>query len=235
MGKIEVISAKENNLKDISVDIQLNEITVVTGVSGSGKSSLVFDTIYAESERMFLESMSINRNSISSYLKKPNVYKINNLVPAIAISQKQTNRNPRSTVGTVSDISQFIRLLFAKVASVDSNNIWVEGDFSYNNPKSWCDRCKGTGEEYIVDNHKVINKYKSINNDGIIYWNESNSNYYTKLMEEVSKYYDIEIIKAVSQDKPSPKSMIIKVIDKELLEKTGGIVQGMSGSPIIQN
>lgn len=198
MGKkyikeIEVINANENNLKDISVNIPWNNITVVTGLSGSGKSSLVFDTVYAESERRFLESMAININNISSSFKKPDVYKVNNLLPAIAISQKQTNRNPRSTVGTVTDISQFIRLLFAKYASLDTNNIWVEGDFSYNNPKAWCSNCRGTGEEYIVDKDKVIDYNKSINDGAILYWNESNTNYYSKLLVEVSKYYDIDL------------------------------------------
>lgn len=198
MREIEVISAKENNLKDISVNIPLNQITVVTGVSGSGKSSLVFDTIYAESERMFLESMSINTNNISGYLKKPDVYKVNNLLPAIAISQKQTNRNPRSTVGTVTDISQFIRLLFAKIASIDTNRIWTEGDFSYNNPKSWCDRCKGTGEEYIIDKDKILNLQKSINDGGIMYWKETNTDYYAKLIQEVGKYYGIDLNKSLN-------------------------------------
>lgn len=199
MREIEVISAKENNLKDISVNIPLNKITVVTGVSGSGKSSLVFDTVYAESERMFLESMSLNMNNISGFLKKPNVYKVNNLLPAIAISQKQTNRNPRSTVGTATDISQFIRLLFSKIATIDTNKIWTEGDFSYNNPKSWCDRCKGTGEEYIVDKDKILNLEKSINDGGILYWNETNADYYAKLIQEVSKYYDIDLNKPLNE------------------------------------
>ncbi|HAT4311516.1 TPA: excinuclease ABC subunit UvrA [Clostridium perfringens] len=193
MKEIEVINANENNLKDITINIPLNNITVVTGVSGSGKSSLVFDTIYAESERRFLESISINTNSISSKFNKPNVYKINNLLPAIAISQKQTNRNPRSTVGTVTDISQFVRLLFAKCASIDTNKLFVEGDFSYNNPKVWCNACKGTGEEYIIDKDKIIDYRKSINDGAIIYWSETNTNCYYKLMQEVSKYYGIDL------------------------------------------
>lgn len=197
MRNIEVIYAKENNLKNISVDIPINQMTVVTGVSGSGKSSLVFDTIYAESERMFLNSMSINDGSV--YLKKPNVYKINNLLPAIAISQKRTNRNPRSTVGTVTDISEFIRLLFAKVASLDTNRVWTPGDFSYNNPKSWCTMCKGTGEQYVIDKDKVIDKCKSINDGGIMYWNETNTNYYFKLIQEVAKYYDIDLNKTINE------------------------------------
>lgn len=197
MRKIEVLSAKENNLKDIDVSIPINEITVVTGVSGSGKSSLVFDTIYAESERMFLESISTNINILTNQLKRPNVFKINNLLPAIAISQKYTNRNPRSTVGTATDISKYIRLLFAKIASIDTGNIWLEGDFSYNNPKAWCEKCKGTGEEYIIDIDKIIDKRKSINDGAILYWNETNHDYYKKLIIEASKHYNIDLDKAL--------------------------------------
>ncbi|NJJ35117.1 excinuclease ABC subunit UvrA [Clostridioides difficile] len=193
MKKIEVLSAKENNLKDINVSIPINEITVVTGVSGSGKSSLVFDTIYAESERMFLESISTNINGLTNQLKKPNVFKINNLLPAIAISQKYTNRNPRSTVGTATDIAKYIRLLFSKIASIETDKVWSEGDFSYNNPKSWCDKCKGTGEEYIIDTDKIIDKTKSINEGAILYWNETNNDYYKKLVIEASKYYNIDL------------------------------------------
>uniref|UniRef100_UPI0026397C6D excinuclease ABC subunit A n=1 Tax=Clostridium sp. TaxID=1506 RepID=UPI0026397C6D len=193
MKCIEVVRAKENNLNNIDLDIELDKITVVTGVSGSGKSSLVFDTIYAESERMFLESMSINVNNISSRLKRPDVYKIKNLLPSIAISQKQTNRNPRSTIGTVTDISPYIRLLFSKIANIEDNKMWSEGDFSYNNPRAWCEKCKGIGEEYIVDIDKVIDKNKSINDGGILYWNETNKDYYSKLIKEVSNYYNINL------------------------------------------
>lgn len=196
MKKIEVLSARENNLKDINVSIPINEITVVTGVSGSGKSSLVFDTVYAESERMFLESISTSMNGLTSQFKKPNVFKINNLLPAIAISQKYTNRNPRSTVGTATDIAKYIRLLFSRIASIDTDEIWVEGDFSYNNPKSWCQKCKGTGEEYIIDVDKLVDKRKSINQGAILYWNETNnSDYYKKLITETSKYYNIDLDK----------------------------------------
>ena len=193
MEKIEVLSAKENNLKDINVSIPINKITVVTGVSGSGKSSLVFDTIYSESERIFLESISTNINGLSNKLKKPNVFKINNLLPAIAISQKYTNRNPRSTVGTATDIAKYIRLLFSKIASIESDKLWSESDFSYNNPKSWCEKCKGTGEEYIIDEDKIIDKRKSINEGAILYWNEINKDYYKKLIIEVSKYYSLDL------------------------------------------
>lgn len=195
--EIEVLSAKENNLKDISVNIPINQITVVTGLSGSGKSSLVFDTIYAESERMFLESISANINGLTNKLKKPNVFKINNLLPAIAISQKYTNRNPRSTVGTSTDIAKYIRLLFSKIASIDTGYIWSEGDFSYNNPKAWCEKCKGIGEEYVIDMDKIIDKKKSINEGAILYWNEVNQDYHRKLVVEASKYYNINLDKTL--------------------------------------
>lgn len=184
MANISVISANENNLKDISVDISKNLITVVTGVSGSGKSSLVFDTIYAESERMFLESISMNMRNIVSTLPKPKVYKITNLLPSIAISQKQTNRNPRSYVGTVTDIAKFLRLLFSKITEGSNGKKYAEGDFSYNNPSAWCKDCHGTGLKYYIDESKVIGDTSlSISDGAILYWKDSNEAYYDQLLK----------------------------------------------------
>lgn len=197
MKNIEIMGAKENNLKDIDVKIHFNKITVVTGVSGSGKSSLVFDTVYAESERLFLESLPMDLSNITSYMKKPNVYKIRNLPPSIAISQKKTNKNPRSTVGTVTGISKYIRLLFAKIATINSDKEWREGDFSYNNPQYWCKKCKGMGEEYVIDESKVIDYKKSIIDGGLLYWWQTNKDYYFKLMKEVSKHYNIDLYKPI--------------------------------------
>ncbi|ABW18868.1 excinuclease ABC subunit UvrA [Alkaliphilus oremlandii] len=205
MDNIKIIRARENNLKDIEVEIPVNKITVVTGVSGSGKSSLVFDTIYAESERMFLESISINLESITSKLPKPDVYKISNLLPAIAISQKKTNRNPRSYVGTVTDISRFLRLLFSRVGVGKRNKFYTEGDFSYNNPKVWCEMCRGTGEKYVLDYDKIIdNKNRTLKEGAISYWNQGSDNFYDKLLEKVCMHYDIDMntpIKDLSDDK----------------------------------
>lgn len=205
MGNIEVISAKENNLKNVNVKIPTNKITVVTGVSGSGKSSLVFDTIYAESERMFLESLSMNMQNVTSNLPRPNVYKINNLLPSIAISQKQTNRNPRSYVGTVTDISRFLRLLFAKLGNDKYNKEYTEGDFSYNNPKVWCKACRGTGRKYIIDYDKVIgDDNKSLKDGVILYWSNNTESYHEKLLERVCDYYNIDInrpLKDLESDK----------------------------------
>lgn len=193
MRNIEVINANQNNLKNVNVKIPKNKTTIVTGVSGSGKSSLVFDTIYAESERMFLESFSINMQNMLSVLPKPNVYKINNLLPSIAISQKYRNRNPRSYLGTVTDISKFLRLLFTKVANKKGGKVYFEGDFSYNNPKVWCEKCKGTGIRYIIDYDKIIDENISLNEGAIIYWKGFKDNYYEKLLENICDYYNINI------------------------------------------
>jgi len=110
---IEVIGAKQNNLKNISVEIPQDKLTVITGVSGSGKSSLAFDVIYAEAQRRFLRSVSNFAKSRIGQVKKPNVDYVRGLSPVIAIEQKKGNNNPRSTVGTVTDINDYLRLLFA--------------------------------------------------------------------------------------------------------------------------
>jgi len=114
---IEVIGAKQNNLKNISVDIPQDKLTVITGVSGSGKSSLAFDVIYGEAQRRFLRSVSNFAKSRIGQLKKPKVDYVRGLSPVIAIEQKKGNNNPRSTVGTVTDINDYLRLLFATVGT----------------------------------------------------------------------------------------------------------------------
>jgi len=110
-----VRGAREHNLKNINVDIPRNKITVITGLSGSGKSSLAFDTIYAEGQRRYVESLSSYARQFLEQLKKPDVDSITGLSPAISIEQKTTSTNPRSTVGTVTEIYDYLRLLFARV------------------------------------------------------------------------------------------------------------------------
>ncbi len=117
---IEVIGAREHNLKDISVSLPRNQLVVVTGISGSGKSSLAFDTIYAEGQRRYMESFSAYARSFIGNLERPDVDKINGLSPVISIEQKTTSRNPRSTVGTVTEIYDFMRLLFARAGDAYS-------------------------------------------------------------------------------------------------------------------
>ena len=112
---IKIRGAKEHNLKNIDLDIPRDEFVVLTGLSGSGKSSLAFDTIYAEGQRRYMESLSSYARQFLGQMEKPNVEKIEGLSPAISIDQKSTNRNPRSTVGTVTEIYDYFRLLYARI------------------------------------------------------------------------------------------------------------------------
>ncbi|MDA0902100.1 MAG: excinuclease ABC subunit UvrA, partial [Proteobacteria bacterium] len=112
---IKVVGAKEHNLKNVSIEIPKNKLVVVTGLSGSGKSSLVFDTIYAEGQRRYIESLSVYARQFLNMQDKPDVEMITGLSPAIAIDQKTTSRNPRSTVGTITEIYDYLRLLYARV------------------------------------------------------------------------------------------------------------------------
>ena len=117
LKKIEVRGAREHNLKNINVDIPRDKLVVITGLSGSGKSSLAFDTIYAEGQRRYVESLSAYARQFLDMMEKPDVDHISGLSPAISIEQKTTSKNPRSTVGTVTEIYDYMRLLFARVGT----------------------------------------------------------------------------------------------------------------------
>jgi excinuclease ABC subunit A len=114
-SKIVVRGAREHNLKNIDVEIPRDSLVVITGLSGSGKSSLAFDTIYAEGQRRYVESLSAYARQFLELMEKPDVDSIEGLSPAISIEQKTTSKNPRSTVGTVTEIHDYMRLLWARV------------------------------------------------------------------------------------------------------------------------
>ena len=114
IDKLVVRGAREHNLKDVSIELPRNSLVVFTGLSGSGKSSLAFDTIFAEGQRRYVESLSAYARQFLGQMDKPDVDFIEGLSPAVSIDQKSTNRNPRSTVGTITEVYDYLRLLFAR-------------------------------------------------------------------------------------------------------------------------
>ena len=114
-NSISIQGAKVHNLKNIDLEIPRNKLVVITGISGSGKSSLAFDTIYAEGQRRYIETFSAYARQFIGGLERPNVDKIDGLSPVIAIEQKTTSKNPRSTVGTITEIYDYLRLLYSRI------------------------------------------------------------------------------------------------------------------------
>src|SRR5438105_4979596 len=117
MEQIRIRGARTHNLKNVSLDLPRDKLIVITGLSGSGKSSLAFDTLYAEGQRRYVESLSAYARQFLSMMQKPDVDSIEGLSPAISIEQKSTSHNPRSTVGTVTEIHDYLRLLYARVGT----------------------------------------------------------------------------------------------------------------------
>src|SRR5215207_348490 len=115
MDKIVVKGAREHNLKNIDVEIPRNQLVVITGLSGSAKSSLAFDTIYAEGQRRYVESLSAYARQFLEQMSKPDIDSIEGLSPAISIEQKTTSKNPRSTVGTITEVYDYLRLLYSRI------------------------------------------------------------------------------------------------------------------------
>lgn len=116
MDQIKIRGARTHNLKNVNLDLPRHSLVVITGLSGSGKSSLAFDTLYAEGQRRYVESLSAYARQFLQLMEKPDVDLIEGLSPAISIEQKATSHNPRSTVGTVTEIHDYLRLLFARAA-----------------------------------------------------------------------------------------------------------------------
>ncbi|HPG58028.1 MAG TPA: hypothetical protein PKW98_09425, partial [Candidatus Wallbacteria bacterium] len=136
---IVIKGARQHNLKNISVDIPRNKFVVVTGLSGSGKSTLAFDTLYAEGQRRYIESLSSYARQFLGRMDKPDVDSIEGLSPAISIAQKSISHNPRSTVGTVTEIYDYMRLLYARIGQAHCPECGIPG--SATNRRRWPMRC----------------------------------------------------------------------------------------------
>ena len=145
--EIEVFGARVHNLKNIDIAIPKNQLVVITGISGSGKSSLAFDTIFAEGQRRYMETFGAYARQFIGDMERPDVDKITGLSPVISIEQKTTNKNPRSTVGTITEVYDFLRLLYARIGEA----------YSYNTGKKMV---KFSEEEIILDIYKKFNGKK---------------------------------------------------------------------------
>jgi len=168
---IEVYGARVHNLKNIDISIPKNKLVVITGISGSGKSSLAFDTIYSEGQRRYMETFGAYARQFIGDMERPDVDKITGLSPVISIEQKTTNKNPRSTVGTVTEIYDFLRLLFARIGDA----------YSYNTGK----RMVKWSEEEIVDN--IFQKYKGKKIALLAPLVRGRKGHYRELFEDVRK------------------------------------------------
>ncbi|MBU5484270.1 excinuclease ABC subunit UvrA [Clostridium sp. MSJ-11] len=163
---IHVIGAREKNLKNLNVKIPKKKITVFTGVSGSGKSSLVFDTIAAESQRQLNETYSSFIRHRLPHYGQPNVDAIENLSVAIIIDQKRIGGNSRSTVATITDIYSLLRLLFSRIGKPF---VGYSDVFSFNNPQGMCPKCEGLGKIDMISIDKLLDKNKSLNESAILF------------------------------------------------------------------
>lgn len=200
---IEVLGAREHNLKDIDIRIPKNQLVVFTGVSGSGKSSLAFDTIYNEGQRRYMESFSAYARQFIGDMERPDVDKITGLSPVISIEQKTTNKNPRSTVGTVTEIYDFLRLLYARVAEA----------YSYNTGK----KMVKFSEEEIVQN--IFEKYDGKKISVLSPLVRGRKGHYRELFEDVRKkgYLKVRVDGDVMDLKPKMQLDRYKIHDIELV------------------
>lgn len=159
-----ISKADHNNLKHISLNLPKNKFIVVTGVSGSGKSTLAFDVIHGEGRRKYLENLNLQARKLIGKLEKPKVGSISNLTPTLALSQQNFGNNPRSTVGTLTEIYDHFRLLFARIGKTDYKNLNINQSlFSFNSPIGACKNCNGLGVEDKIDPNLLLeDKTKSI-------------------------------------------------------------------------
>ncbi len=200
---IEVFGAREHNLKDIDISIPKNKLVVFTGVSGSGKSSLAFDTIYNEGQRRYMESFSAYARQFVGDMERPDVDKITGLSPVISIEQKTTNKNPRSTVGTVTEIYDFLRLLYARVGEA----------YSYNTGK----RMIKFSEEEIVMN--IYTKFENKKISLLAPLVRGRKGHYRELFEDIRKkgYLKVRVDGEVMDLKPRMQIDRYKIHDIEVV------------------
>lgn len=225
-NKIEIRGANENNLKNVSLDIEKHKFNVVTGVSGSGKSSLVFDCIYATAQIAFYETLSTFVAKNLPKISKPNVEQITNLSPCVLIEQKKLAQNPRSTVGTYTEIYTYLRLLFSRIGYP----IYDSNYFSFNTLKGACEKCKGLGIELNVDLSKLINFDKSLNDGAIKHRTWKVGSRYFNIQKAIN-YFDMD--KKIKDYNQEEIEMLLYKAPTQYMNETSGFIQNFSYEGIV--
>lgn len=230
MKDIIIKGAREHNLKNISLTLPRNNLIVVTGVSGSGKSTIAFDTIYAEGQRRYVESLSAYARQFLGLMNKPDVDSIEGLSPAIAIQQKTTSKNPRSTVGTVTEIYDYLRLLYARIGIpyCPEHNIRIESQ----SPEKIAEKIEEEFSETVTILSPIVRQkkgtyqklVKDLNSEGFARIRVNGEIYRTddEITLERYKKHDIEIV----IDRLNPKEDHSRLVEacERALERSGGLL-----------
>ena len=195
---IEIVNDRENNLKNINLKIPKNKLTVFTGVSGSGKSSIVFDTIAQEAGRQLNSTYnSFTRLYLPKY-KRPDADEIHNLSTAIIIDQKPLGGNARSTLGTISDISPLFRILFSRFGMPKYGN--ASNAFSFNDPEGMCPQCEGIGKSYVVKLDAALDYNKSLNDGAVLLPGYSKNSFYLQTLLNSGLFDNDKVVKDFTDD-----------------------------------
>lgn len=224
---IKISGARENNLKNITLEIPRNQITCLVGVSGSGKSTIAYNILYSEGQRQFLESVSTYAARLLKRTQRPDVDDVINLSPTISIDQKQLRGNPRSTVGTATEIYTYLRLLFSRFGSVANLSA---GHFSFNNPKGACPKCKGVGLEFTIDPKTIIDFEKSLSEGAV---NHNNYKPGARLYNIIESSGKIDVNKKIKDFSKDELHFLLYTPRIELSNQVQGFIQRFSHEGII--
>ena len=230
MNNIKIKGAREHNLKNINLELPRDKFVVITGISGSGKSTLAFDTIYAEGQRRYVESLSAYARQFLGLMHKPNVDSIEGLSPAISIEQKTTSKNPRSTVGTITEIYDYLRLLYARVGTpyCPEHNLEIESQ----SPQKIAKRIREDFSGIITILSPIIrqkkgtyeNLFTELNKEGYTRVRVDKAIYRTDETITLDRYkkHDIEII--IDRVKVKDKTRFVEAVENALKKSDGLLI-----------
>ncbi|MEA1944009.1 MAG: excinuclease ABC subunit UvrA, partial [Euryarchaeota archaeon] len=230
MNRIIIKGAREHNLKDINLELPRDKFIVITGISGSGKSTLAFDTLYAEGQRRYVESLSAYARQFLGVMNKPDVDSIEGISPAIAIEQKATSKNPRSTVGTVTEIYDYLRLLFARIGIPHCPTHHIE--IAAQSPEKIAERIAEDAKGSIIVLSPVIRQKKGtyeklisdLNREGYTRVRVNKEIYRTDEKIELDRYkkHDIEIV--IDRLHVEDRSRLTEAVENALQRSDGLVI-----------